>query len=132
MSRHRSTLPAWRSPMRGWWRRNPAWKRYMLREATALFVLAFALVLLVGLVQLARGEAAWAAWKTTLASPLMLLLHALAIVAFAYHAWTWFAVMPKTLPELPLSARAITGAGLAASVFATLALLAVAFFGFSS
>jgi fumarate reductase subunit C len=129
MSRHRSALPSWRRPMRGWWRRTPAWRRYMLREATALFVIAFALVLLAGLVQLARGEAAWEAWKAALASPPMLLLHALAIAAFGWHAWTWFQVMPKTLPALPVSAGAITAGALVAAVVASLAVVIAAFFG---
>ena len=35
-------------PMTGWWKRNPYHRRYMLREATALFVTLYALNLLEG------------------------------------------------------------------------------------
>ncbi|MGO9852667.1 MAG: fumarate reductase subunit C, partial [Steroidobacteraceae bacterium] len=34
--------------MRGWWRRDPFFARYMLREATAVGVLVYALILMVG------------------------------------------------------------------------------------
>jgi len=51
----------YRRPMRGWWRRDPFFVRYMAREATALGVAVYALVLCVGVVCLALGEAADAA-----------------------------------------------------------------------
>ena len=49
-------------PMDGWWKRNPFFIRYMAREVTAVFVAAYAVVLLVGLVRLAQGEAAFNGW----------------------------------------------------------------------
>jgi fumarate reductase subunit C len=48
----------------------------------------------------------------------------LALVVVAYHALTWFQVMPKTAPALPVAPRVITAAGLGASFVASLALLA--------
>jgi fumarate reductase subunit C len=116
--------------MRGWWRRNPFYRRYMLREATALFVALYALVLLVGLARLAQGREAYEAWRAALATPAALGFHAVALAALVYHAWTWFAVMPKTLPFLTLggrriSDRAIVAAGAAAAVVASIALFAV-------
>ncbi|MBP6693175.1 MAG: hypothetical protein KA162_12120, partial [Xanthomonadales bacterium] len=35
--------------MAGWWRRNPWFVEYMVHEATALAVVAYALILLAGL-----------------------------------------------------------------------------------
>ena len=118
-------------PMQGWWRRDPFFMRYMVREATALAVLAYALVLTAGLVSLARGEAAWSAWLAALRSPASLLLHALLLVAFFVHAKSWFEIMPKTLPPLHwrgrrLAARAITRTGWAAALLCSLLLLALA------
>ena len=114
-------------PMRGWWRRNPYYGWYMLREVTALFVAAYALVLLVGLARLAQGPAAWDAWRAALATRPALAFHALALAAFVYHAWTWFEVMPKTMPFVSLggrrlSDRAIVAAGAGAAVVASVAL----------
>ena len=49
--------------------------------------------------------------------------HALALLLIAYHAITWFQVMPKTAPRLPVPPRWITLGGLALSALLSLALL---------
>jgi len=46
-------------PMRGWWRRNPYFVRYMIREGSSVFLAIYALILLVGLWRLSQGQAAW-------------------------------------------------------------------------
>ena len=111
-------------PMAGWWRRNPWFVGYMAHEATALAVAAYALILLIGLVRLGQGEAAWAQWLAFLASPLSLALHGVLLLAFAYHAWTWFQIMPRTLPPMRwrgarVAADTITRIGLAAALVAS-------------
>jgi fumarate reductase subunit C len=118
-------------PMRGWWRRDPFFVRYMVREATALAVLAYAIVLTAGLVCLAQGEAAWNGWLQALRSPWSLLLHAVLLVAMVVHAKSWFEIMPKTLPIIVvagrrLSAATITRSGWAATVALSLLLLVLA------
>jgi fumarate reductase subunit C len=118
-------------PMNGWWRRNPFFVEYMVHEATALFVAAYAIVLLVGLLRLAQGEAAWNGWLDALQSPLSVAFHVVLLVAIGYHAWTWFRIMPKTMPPIHLgdrrlSPREITGAGLAAAVFASVVVFGIA------
>ena len=114
-------------PMRGWWRRDPFFRRYMLREATALAVLAYAVVLTVGVVRLAQGEAAWNGWLDALRTPLSLLLHGMLLLAMLIHAKSWFEIMPKTMPPLivggrRIAASTITRAGWAAAVLASIAL----------
>jgi hypothetical protein len=42
--------------MTGWWKRDPFFVRYMAREATAIFVYLYAIVLVAGLSALANGE----------------------------------------------------------------------------
>lgn len=111
-------------PMRNWWRRNPYFLRYMLREASALFLTGYALTLLFGLFRLSQGAAAYEAWREALAAPWAIALHALALVFVAYHSVTWFQVMPKTMPPLPLPARAVTAGGIGAMLLLSLALLA--------
>lgn len=111
-------------PMDGWWRRNPFYRWYILREASSLFVAAYALVLLTGLWRLTQGEQAFEAWRVSLSSPLSLAFHALALWLFLVHAWTWFKVMPKTMPFVRLGGKrvpdhAIVGAGLAAALACT-------------
>ena len=118
-------------PMDGWWRRDPFFIRYMAREATAVFVVMYAAMLLVGVVRLAQGEASFDAWVAGLGSGASIALHALLVAAFVYHTITWFAIMPKTMPPIVIAGRrlapaVITGAGLAAAALASAALFALA------
>lgn len=82
---------------RDWWLHNPAYRRYMLREATALPLLLYALLLLAGIYQLARGPDAFSAWLAWLQTPAMLLLQGIALAAALLHAVTWVALVPKIL-----------------------------------
>jgi fumarate reductase subunit C len=121
----------YRRPMQGWWKRDPYFVRYMAREATAVAVLVYAIVLAVGLVRLAQGEAAWNGWLAALRSPPSLLLHAVLLVAMFVHAKSWFEIMPKTMPLIKpdgerLTPSTITRSGWAATVVATLVVLALA------
>ena len=113
--------------MGAWWRRDPYFMRYMAREATAVFVAAYALVLLAGIVSLALGESAYARWLEAMGSPVAIAFHAAVVAALAYHTLTWFEIMPKTMPPIVVAghrvaARAITLGGIAAAALASLAL----------
>jgi fumarate reductase subunit C len=121
-------------PMQGWWKRDPFFMRYMLREVTALAVFVYAVVLTVGVVRLAQGEAAWNGWLAALRSPWSLLLHALLLVSFVVHAQSWFEIMPKTMAPIVVGggrvrAATITRSGWTAAAVCTVALLALAWWG---
>ena len=114
-------------PMAGWWRRNPVFLRYMAREATAIFVAIYALILLAGLARLSQGPAAFEQWLEGLRSPASVLFHGLLLAVFLYHTWSWFSIMPKTMAPLHVGGRrvaaaAITALGVGASVLASFAL----------
>ena len=114
--------------MDGWWKKNPYYVEYMVHEATALFVAAYAVVLLVGLVRLGQSADAWAGWLEAMKSPLSLIFHVVLLAGSAYHTYSWFKIMPITLPPIVVSGKklapnVITSAGLTASVLAGLALL---------
>ena len=94
-------------PMAGWWRRNPYYLWYMLREASCVFITAYALVLLVGLARLYQGNSYFESWRESLATPGAIAFHAVALVLVFYHAWTWFKVMPKTMPFVQLGGRRV-------------------------
>ena len=120
-------------PMAGWWRRDPFFVHYMAREATAIFVVAYAVILLVGTIRLSQGEQAFGEWLEALRSPGSIAFHAFLLGVFLYHTWSWFRIMPKTMPPVVLAGRklapaTITALGLAASAAASLALF-VAFAG---
>jgi fumarate reductase subunit C len=118
-------------PMAGWWRKNPFFVRYMMREATALVVAAYAFVLLAGLLCLVSGEAAYNGWLAMLRHPLSIVLHLLMLAAMVYHTWSWFEIMPKTMPPMysggkRVAPQVITGTGLAAAAVVTLLLFVLA------
>ena len=116
-------------PMKGWYNRNPFYAWYMLREATCVAVGYFALLVICAVERLGAGEAAFEHFMMTMRSPLWLVINALAFVAFVYHAVTWFAVMPKTMPFIFVGGKSlpdetiITG-GATAGVLGALAVLA--------
>ena len=116
--------------MDGWWKKNPFFVEYVVHESTALFVLAYAFILLVGLVRLGQGEAAWTAWLEALKSPLALACHLVLLAVITYHTITWFKIMPITLPPIvvngkKLSPSAIVSGGLTAAALVGLGLFAV-------
>jgi fumarate reductase subunit C len=116
-------------PMDGWWRRDPFFIRYMAREATAVFVVAYAAILLVTVACLSQGEAAYDARMADLGTGAMIAAFAILVAVFAYHTYTWFAIMPKTMPPIVVAGRklapwAITAGGILASIALSLALFA--------
>jgi fumarate reductase subunit C len=131
MNRDTAASRAYVRPMQGWWRRDAFFRRYMLREATAVAVLFYAVVLAVGTMRLAQGEAAWNGWLAALRSPGAILLHVVVLAAMVVHARSWFEIMPKTMPMMfvggkRVAASTITRVGWAAAVAASVALLAIA------
>jgi succinate dehydrogenase subunit C len=122
-------------PMDGWWRRDSFFLWYMARELTAPFVALYSVILLVTVMRLAQGRESFDAWVANLRGEGFIFLHVVLFLVFLYHTWTWFAIMPKTMPPIVVGGRRlapgeITGAGIAASVVVSIALLAF-FWGIS-
>lgn len=80
-----------------WYRESQFYTLYMLRELTAVPVAFEALNLFWGLASLAGDLSAWQAWVNWQSNALMLVFHALVIVAALYNSATWFAAMPKAM-----------------------------------
>lgn len=89
-------------PMGGWYLRNPKFKAYIVREASAVFLGLYGLILLWGLTALAGGAESYQRWLDFLSSPLSVLLHLVILAAACYHTYTWFQVAPKATPPLGL------------------------------
>jgi len=84
----------------GWWLQQPRYIRYMVREATCIFIFIYALLLVYGVKQLAAGPEAWTAYLDLLASPGSILFHLVALAFSLYHTYTWFMLFPQTTPIL--------------------------------
>ncbi|MDP3759795.1 MAG: fumarate reductase subunit C [Ramlibacter sp.] len=131
MSRYAAARKGYVRPMQGWWRRDPFFMRYMIREVTAFAVLAYAIILVVGVVRLAQGEVAFNGWLAALRSPGSILLHIVLLVSMIEHARSWFEIMPKTMPMMIVGGERVEGStimrtGWAASAAVTVLVVAIA------
>jgi fumarate reductase subunit C len=78
-----------------WYLRTGAYRLFMLREFTSLFIGAYLIFLLVLIGKLGDDPAAAA---TMLQSGWALVLHLLALAAAMLHSITWFNATPKVMP----------------------------------
>lgn len=128
---HRATLRrGYVRPMQGWWRRDPFFVKYMIREVTALAVLVYAIILMVGVVRLSQGEAAFNGWLAALRTPGSILLHLVLLASMVVHAKSWFDIMPKTMPLLFVGGHRVEGStitrtGYVVTIVATVLVLAL-------
>ena len=129
MNRKAGTVRPYVRPMSGWWRRDPFFVRYMVRELTAVAVAVYALVLMCGAVCLAQGEAAWNAWLAAMRSPASLLLHGVLLYAMFVHAKSWFEIMPKTMPMLFVGGKRVPASTITRSGWLATALVSAAVLG---
>ena len=109
--------------MDGWWKKNPYYVEFMVHEGTALFVAAYVIILLVGLIRLGQGPEAWAGWLAAMQSPLSVVFHLVLLAGIVYHAFTWFKLFPLTTPPIVLNGKkleacVIVGGGWAAAIAA--------------
>ena len=116
--------------MDGWWKKNPYFVEYMIHESTALFVAAYAIVLLVGAVRLGQGADAWNGWLMAMKSPLSVLAHLVLLAGAVYHTYSWFKILPITMPPVVVGGKkmapeTLTASALTAAAVAGLVLLAV-------
>lgn len=93
--------------MEFWWLKHPKYRVYMLRELTAAAVAVFALEVLGGVLALNNGLAAWQSCLAFLSHPAGLLLNLVVMALLAFHAWSWFDIMPKTIPPIVLGGRRV-------------------------
>lgn len=117
-------------PKHRWFFRHPRYMRYMAREVTCLFIGGYTILMIVGLLRLSQGQAAWEGFLAALRSPLSVLLHLLALGFALYNTVTWFNVTPKALPlqigEELMPGSVVTGAHYAIWAVLSLAVLFLA------
>ena len=81
-----------------WWLSQPRYIRYMLREVSAAFIGAYILMLIVGLLRLSQGPAAYESYLTAVLSFAGVAFGLITFVFAVYHSLTWFRVTPKAMP----------------------------------
>lgn len=81
-----------------WYLQRPSYVRYMLRELTCIWIGAYAITLIVGLLRLAQGPAAWEEFWQAFSSPPGIAFQFLALAFTLYHTISWFQLAPSTMP----------------------------------
>ncbi|MCH7823141.1 MAG: fumarate reductase subunit C [Proteobacteria bacterium] len=81
-----------------WWLSQPRYVRYMAREVSAIFIGAYIIMLIVGLLRLSQGPAAYGSFLSAILSSAGVAFSFITFVFAVYHSVTWFGVTPKALP----------------------------------
>jgi len=81
-----------------WFLSQPRYKRYMAREVTCIFILAYTFLLICALGSLADGPDAFQEFLNSLRSPWGVLFNLAVLVVTAYHSLSWFVVTPQAMP----------------------------------
>lgn len=70
----------------------------MAREVSAIFIGAYIIMLIVGLLRLSQGPAAYGSFLSAILSSAGVAFSFITFVFAVYHSVTWFGVTPKALP----------------------------------
>ena len=89
--------PYIRTVSRQWWKSNPFYRFYMLREATVLPMIFFTVLLMIGLGSLLKGPDSWQNWLGLMSHPIVMIINFIALIASFFHAYTFFSMMPKVM-----------------------------------
>jgi fumarate reductase subunit C len=81
-----------------WWMQQGRYVRYMIREATCVFIGLFAFVLIAGIYRLSQGREAFEGYLAALWSPMGLLMSLVILLMAVIHSITWFNLTPKAMP----------------------------------
>ena len=73
-------------------------------------------ILLVGVWRLSQGQIRYEGWLETLRTPSAIALHCFMLIAMCYHAYTWWKVLPKTLPLIQIGGKPVPGVMLSSAV----------------
>ncbi len=100
-----------------WWKKNPFYKLYIVRESTALFSIWFSLILLYGTICLTRSTnflIGYSEFVSFLQNPLVVILNIVALGAALLNTVTYFNMTPKVMNLIvkgeKLNPKVVTGA----------------------
>ena len=96
-----------------WWLARWAYLRFILREASSVFVAWIVVLTLLQMRALRRGPADYAEFQRWLQSPLLLALNTVSFFFVVFHAVTWFNLAPKAM-AIRLRGRRLPGLAIAA------------------
>jgi len=80
-----------------WWLARWAYLKFILREASCVFVAWTVILTLIGIRALTRGPADYAEFEKWLRTPILLTLNIISFFFVVFHAVTWFDLAPKAM-----------------------------------
>ena len=80
-----------------WWLSRWVYLKFILREASSVFVAWTVVVTLLQIRALTRGPADYAEFQNWLRSPLLLAVNTVSLFFVIFHAVTWFNLAPKAM-----------------------------------
>lgn len=108
-----------------WWVRKWPFVTFILRELTSIFVMAYAVILMIILGALARGPEAYEALLAFFQTPFSIGLHVVIFVFVVFHSITWFKLAP-TATVIKVGKKRLPGIALVAGNIALWILLSAA------
>lgn len=88
----------YRQPVsRLWWLKKRTYFMFVLRELSSVFVAWFAVFLMIMVVAIGRGEAAYQNFLNWAASPVVVVVNIVALAFAVLHTVTWFALTPQAM-----------------------------------
>lgn len=80
-----------------WWIWKRAYRKFILRELSSIFVAWFVVLTLRQIRALARGPEAYAQFQAWLKSPLLIVLNGVSLLFLLFHTVTWFNLTPRAM-----------------------------------
>ena len=77
--------------------RRRSYLLFVIRELSSLFVAWFVVFLLLLVIAVARGDAAYQSFMDWAANPVVLVVNIVALLFIVFHAVTWFNLAPKAM-----------------------------------
>ena len=108
-----------------WWLTRWVYLKFILREASSVFVAWTVILTLLQIRALAAGPASYAEFQDWLRSPLLLALNAVSLFFVVFHAVTWFNLAPKAM-VVRVGGRRLPNLAISAPNFAAWAVLSAA------
>ncbi|MCU1334930.1 MAG: frdC [Bryobacterales bacterium] len=108
-----------------WWLTRWAYLKFILREASSVFVAWIVVLTLLQIRALTDGPAEYAELQKWLQSPLLLALNAVSFFFVVFHAVTWFNLAPKAM-AIRVRGKRLPGLAIAAPNYVAWAAISAA------
>jgi fumarate reductase subunit C len=115
---YRRPVPTW------WWIRKRSYFVFVMRELSSIFVAWYVVFLLLLVLAIGRGDAAYQSFLDWASSAWVVVLNVVALMFVALHTVTWFNLTPQAM-DVRVGARRLPGSLIIASQYLALAVVSL-------